>query len=192
MLDGIAQNYFQLGKAAQFLGESALIDYAGELLDRRLVERIEAAVADVPEFETKKFRSVFDFRFYRILIYAVTRAIRPRVFVESGVLHGLTSIFILEALQRNRAGYLISCDLPSYPEAGPANKDGFYAVLPKGREPGWVVPRDMAENWQMLIGPSVEMLPPVLESHRSIDIFLHDSEHTCKTMSEELQLVDQI
>ena len=187
-LDGVAQTYFQLGKAAHFLGLGALLNYAGELLDGRLVREIEAAVADVPEFETKRFHSVFDFRFYRIFVYAVTRAMRPDVFVESGILHGLTSIFILDALEKNGHGQLISADLPSYPETGPSNRDGCVAVLPRGKEPGWVVPETKAGSWRKLNGASASVLPSVLNECEQIDIFLHDSEHTTKTMCEELQL----
>ena len=187
-LDGIAQNYFQLGKAAQFLGLGSLLDYAAELLDGRLVSKIEKSVADVPEFETKKFDSVFDFRFYRFLLYAVVRALRPEIFVESGVLHGLTSTFILEALHRNGKGRLISADLPSYPETGPANKDGCNAVLPKGREPGWVIPDDLRSAWTLYKGATAQVLPDILQKLGEIDVFLHDSEHTHKTMFEELEL----
>ena len=187
-IDGVAQTYFQLGKAAHFLGSGALLTYAGELLDGKLVREIETSVADVPEFETKKFESVFDFRFYRIFVYALVRAMRPGVFVESGILHGLTSTFILEALQRNCCGELISADLPSYPDTGPANKDGCYAVLPRGKEAGWVVPESKAAKWRRLKGASTKVLPPVLEQIGSIDVFLHDSEHTTETMFEELQL----
>jgi predicted O-methyltransferase YrrM len=187
-IDGVAQNYFHLGKVAQFLGSPALLVYAGELLDRNLVDRIETEVADVPEFETKHFRSVFDFRFYRFFIYAVTRALRPKVFVETGVLHGLTSMFILDALDKNKAGKLISADLPSYPDSGPSNKDGYFAVLPRGKEPGWVVPESMRANWLLLKGASTDVLPAALAESGPVDIFLHDSEHTAKTMYEELRL----
>lgn len=187
-IDGVAQTYFQLGKAAHFLGLGALLNYSGELLDGKLVREIEASVADVPEFETKKFDSVFDFRFYRIFVYALVRAVRPAVFIESGILHGLTSTFILEALARNGCGQLISADLPSYPETGPSNKDGCFAVLPRGKEPGWVVPSAKAAKWRKVKGASASVLPPILEQVGSIDVFLHDSEHTAQTMFEELQL----
>lgn len=187
-VDGVAQTYFQLGKAAHFLGLGALLNYAGELLDGKLVQEIESSVADVPEFETKKFDSVFDFRFYRIFVYALVRAIRPDVFVESGILHGLTSTFILEALDRNGCGQLISADLPSYPETGPSNKDGCMAVLPRGKEPGWVVPDAKGARWRKVMGASANVLPPILEQVEPIDVFLHDSEHTTQTMFEELQL----
>ena len=187
-LDGVAQTYFQLGKAAQFLGCGALLNYSAELLDGTLVREIESSVAHVPEFETKRFHSVFDFRFYRILVYAMVRALRPDTFVESGVLHGLTSTFILEALERNGHGRLISADLPSYPDTGPANKDGCVAVLPRGKEPGWVVPDAKRGRWRQLSGASSSVLPPVLNEIGGIDVFLHDSEHTTQTMFEELSL----
>ena len=187
-VDGVAQTYFQLGKAAQFLGCGALLNYGGELLDHKLVREIELAVADVPEFETKRFHSVFDFRFYRILVYAMVRAFRPDTFVESGILHGITSTFILEGMERNGHGRLISADLPSYPDTGPSNRDGCQAVLPRGKEPGWVVPAAKHARWQRLTGASTAMLPPVLAELGEIDIFLHDSEHTTQTMFEELRL----
>lgn len=190
-LDGIAQNYFQLGKVAQFLGLPALLDYAAELHDGELIRVIEASVADVSEFQTKKFESIFDFRFYRILMYSMVRALKPTLFVESGVLHGLTTVFILHALEKNSHGMLISADLPSYPETGPSNKDGCVAVLPKGKEPGWVIPAAMRERWAFVKGPSSEVLPPLLRD-REVDIFLHDSEHTTKTMQEELRLGWQV
>jgi predicted O-methyltransferase YrrM len=187
-LDGVAQTYFQLGKAAQFLGCGALLNYSSELLDQKLVREIEQSVADVPEFETKRFHSVFDFRFYRILMYAMVRARRPDTFVESGILHGLTSTFILEAMERNGHGRLISADLPSYPETGPSNQDGCTAVLPRGKEPGWVVPTAKCGRWQRLLGASTQVLPPILSQSGEIDCFLHDSEHTTQTMYEELEL----
>jgi predicted O-methyltransferase YrrM len=188
-LDGIAQNYFQLGKVAQFMGLPALLNYAAELHDGELIKTIETSVAPVPEFQTKKFGSIFDFRFYRILMYAMVRALRPSLFVESGVLHGLTTIFILHALERNAHGMLISADLPSYPETGPSNDDGCIAVLPKGKEPGWVIPVDKRGRWKFVKGASSRVLPSVLAAaDTEVDIFLHDSEHTTKTMQEELQL----
>src|SRR5262249_49777852 len=45
-------------------------------------------------------------------VWCLTRHLRPRHVVETGVLHGVTSRFILEALERNGIGYLWSIDLP--------------------------------------------------------------------------------
>ena len=45
-------------------------------------------------------------------IWCLTRHLRPRKVVETGVAHGVTSRFILEALKRNGQGHLWSIDLP--------------------------------------------------------------------------------
>jgi hypothetical protein len=45
-------------------------------------------------------------------IWCLVRHLRPRKIVETGVAHGVTSRFILEALKRNGDGHLWSIDLP--------------------------------------------------------------------------------
>ena len=45
-------------------------------------------------------------------IWCLTRHLRPRNIVETGVAHGVTSRFILEALERNGLGHLWSIDRP--------------------------------------------------------------------------------
>lgn len=46
------------------------------------------------------------------LCYAVVRAMRPQVVVETGVCYGVTSSFTLGALEENGSGMLYSIDLP--------------------------------------------------------------------------------
>jgi hypothetical protein len=95
---------------------------------------------------------------------------------------------VLEALERNGSGRLISIDLPSYAGSGPANADGYTATLPLGREPGWLVPERLRGRWELLLGPSLDLLPGVLEREGPIDVFLHDSDHTVHTMTAEFEL----
>ena len=45
-------------------------------------------------------------------IWLLVRCLRPRHVVETGVAHGLTSRFILEALEKNGDGHLWSIDRP--------------------------------------------------------------------------------
>jgi len=66
----------------------------------------------------------------------LTRLIKPNFFIETGVLHGLTSSFILEAIAKNERGKLLSIDYPSYFNQVPVNDDGYYDNLSKGKEPG--------------------------------------------------------
>jgi len=186
---GIEQGSYFLGRLSSVLGGRDLLPFLGELHASPLPRQFEEIVADEPAFETKRFHSVWQLRLYRVWVYCLVRALRPRVFVETGVLHGMTSAVVLEALRVNGdGGRLISIDLPSYAESGPANVDGYTGVLPPGREPGWLVPVSLRGHWELLLGPSLEVLPRVLEQERAIDVFLHDSDHTHETMSGEFAL----
>ena len=139
--------------------DTDLLTCLDELHDGDLLGRIEAELASEPTWETKRFGTVWDMRLYRIGLYAIVREMRPEVFVETGVLHGLTSAFVLEALARNDDGRLLSVDLPSYAETGPANADGYGATLPPGRQPGWTVPGDLRDRWDLHLGASLERRP---------------------------------
>lgn len=185
---GIEQGSYFLGRLSSKLADRDLLPYLAELHASELPRRFEAIVAGEPAFATKRFDSIWRLRLYRIWVYCLVRALRPRVFVETGVLHGMLSAFVLEALARNGSGRLISIDLPSYAESGPANFDGYTATLPPGREPGWLVPEALRDRWELRLGPSLELLPDVLEREGEIDVFLHDSDHTVQTMTGELEL----
>ena len=184
---GTEQGAYFLGRLSTLV-EADLLPYLGELRDGDLIARLEAEVAGEPTWTTKSFGDVWTMRLYRIGLYALTRALAPRRFVETGVLHGLTSAFILEALERNGGeGRLISVDLPSYAESGPANRDGYGATLPPGRQPGWAVPEALRGRWDLHLGSSLALLPELL-SDAEIDVFLHDSDHTFATMDAEIRL----
>lgn len=186
---GIEQGSYFVGRLSSELGGRDLLPYLGELHASALPRRFEELVADEPAFETKRFGSVWQLRLYRIWVYCLVRALEPRVFVETGVLHGMTSAFVLEALERNGGdGRLISVDLPSYAETGPANVDGYQGTLPPGREPGWIVPDELRDRWELRLGPSLDVLPGLLEREGEIDVFLHDSDHTYETMTGEFEL----
>lgn len=153
-----------------------------------IVLELEDSVKNEPFFETKKFESIFEFRLFRIVNYVLVREFKPKIFIETGVMHGLTSQFLLHAIDKNSFGKLISIDYPSYYETGPSNKDGYTETLPPKREPGWAVSKRYKPLWELLIGKSVDRLPEVLKQHQAIDIFLHDSEHTYETMWDEMTM----
>ncbi len=181
--------YEQIGKLGEWLQIKDLIKIVKEIEeDRELLTDIESSVHDVDFFKTKSWTSIHDLGLYRIAIYVICRALNPEFFIETGVLHGLTSMFALHAIRRNRYGILLSIDAPSYFETGPANQDGIYDVLPPGKEPGWVISEKYKIFWELFLGRSSEMLPRVLTKHPNIDIFLHDSEHTYETMMMEFNI----
>lgn len=156
--------------------------------DEALLTVIEGAVADEPFFRTKKWSSPLEFGVFRTCLYVLVRALKPDLVIETGVLHGLTSLFLLRALARNGGGRLVSIDLPSYFGTPPANQDGCDDTLPPGRGPGWIVDPHHARRWQLKLGNSLELLPGILADESSLGLFLHDSDHSDAVMGGELRL----
>jgi predicted O-methyltransferase YrrM len=122
-------------------------------------------------------------------LYSLLRELRPQVAVETGVCNGVSTAFLLLALERNGDGALYSIDLPEV--AGEEYEQGTFwdgkggAVIPPGKEPGWMVPPDLRQRWQLVLGRSQDALPPLLEQVGEIDFFMHDSEHSYECMSFE-------
>lgn len=98
-------------------------------------------------------------------VYALIRLLKPRAVVETGVADGVTSSYILRALEDNGQGKLYSIDLPHY-------------LLPGGKKPGWIVEDSLRGRWELRVGDAAELLPPLLEELGEVDVFLHDSLHT--------------
>jgi hypothetical protein len=116
-----------------------------------------------------------DFRLAR-LCYAVARTLRPRVVVETGVCYGVTSAFLLKALDVNDEGSLYSVDLP------PLGKRADSFV-------GCVIPPSLTERWRLVRGLSKNLLPELLPELGTVDVFVHDSLHTYQNMRREFELV---
>lgn len=124
-----------------------------------------------------------------VRLYALVRELRPSILVETGVCNGVSTAVILAALGRNGAGKLHSIDLPEF--TGTAYPEGAFwekkkgAAVPKDKEPGWVIPDELRDRWELTIGRSQDDLPALLHCLGSIDFFLHDSEHSHECMSFE-------
>jgi hypothetical protein len=115
-----------------------------------------------------------------IALYTIVRKYKPRVMVETGVAQGVSTYFLLKAMERNRYGRLMSVDLPNY------DKDDsvLRTYIPRGLKPGWLVPENLKRRWEIRIGPSSAVLPLI---PRPIDAFLHDSLHNYGTITLELE-----
>jgi predicted O-methyltransferase YrrM len=124
-------------------------------------------------------------------LYELLRQLEPRVAVETGVCNGVSTAFLLLALDRNGSGELHSIDLPEI--AGEEYETGTFwdgkggAVIPPGKEPGWMVPAELRDRWHLALGRSQDELPPLLERVGAIDFFMHDSEHSYECMSFEFR-----
>jgi predicted O-methyltransferase YrrM len=102
--------------------------------------------------------------------YLVCRILRPTLVIETGVAYGLSSAFILKALSVNGSGTLHSIDLPPLGDA--ADHVGLLVV------------EDLRQRWQLHRGTSRDHLPALIDQHQ-VDVFLHDSLHTYRTMRWE-------
>jgi hypothetical protein len=98
-------------------------------------------------------------------IWCLTRHLQPRKVVETGVAHGMTTRFILEALERNGVGHLWSID---YPPLDDVWHDQI-GVAVGGRYPA---------RWTYVRGSSKRRLPGILSRLGQIDLFIHDSLHS--------------
>ena len=109
-------------------------------------------------------------------LYALGRLVRPSVVVETGVAGGVSSAYILRALQHNSKGHLYSIDL------------GESWYLPAGKKTGWIVPDDLRDRWTLLMGDAKEVLPGLLAELGAVEIFLHDSDHAYEHMMWEFRV----
>jgi hypothetical protein len=134
-------------------------------------QEIEEIRADAPFSLTH----CADFALAR-LGYAVCRAIRPVVVLETGVAYGVTSAFILQALEVNGAGTLHSVDLPPLGRGA----DRFVGSL---------IPAALKARWRLHRGVSRRVLPELLSQLGRVEVFVHDSLHTYRNMRREFRMV---
>jgi hypothetical protein len=121
-----------------------------------------------------------------IALYLLIRKIKPKLMIETGVAQGISSYFILKAMRDNGMGRLISIDYPNYDRKGMVNGEGELdrTFTPKARGPGWIVPSSLRGSWKLILGKSQDVLP---RTNEKFDCFMHDSEHTYKTMTFEME-----
>jgi predicted O-methyltransferase YrrM len=122
-------------------------------------------------------------------LYRLLRERRPSVCVETGVCNGTSSAIILQALERNGHGRLYSIDFPEFTDSTGEFWHPGGAVIPQGKEPGWLVPENLRGRWELTLGRSQDELEPLLDRLGTIDFFLHDSEHSYECMTFEFSAV---
>lgn len=168
-----------LQRAAALLDEALSISISGALAEPGLLAIEDAAMTRLAEIQrTSPMPPTMnaDVTLARFC-YAVCRAVRPSVAIETGVASGITSTFILTALEANGGrGALWSIDLPPL------------AAEP-GPHVGAVVPDHLRRGWNLRLGPSRTVLPGLLAELGTVDIFLHDSLHTRRNMLAEFEMV---
>lgn len=95
---------------------------------------------------------------HRVAWYAVARAVKPRLVVETGIKHGLGALVLLVALEHNARegseGRLISFD-----------PDPFS---------GWVVPDRLRHRWEPIVAATFDALEATLAGEE-VDLFICDT-----------------
>ncbi|MFZ3355195.1 MAG: class I SAM-dependent methyltransferase [Thermoplasmata archaeon] len=123
-------------------------------------------------------------------IYALVRLLRPVHVVEVGVSSGVSSAYILKALERNDRGTLHSIDLPKAEikrGGGPARASWS---IPSGRASGWAVPFHLRARWDLRLGDKRNVIPLLVKELPRIDLFLYDVPHNDARDWIEFQTVD--
>ncbi len=161
---------------APFLGE----------IRSKLAERTAYRPRAVDFVMFRQWGSVF---FNEVTLYAIVRAVRPSVMVETGGTPGKSTAFILRAMERNGAGQLYTIDLPPQTTAGGvlARRESWHQALPAGAASGWIVPDSLRPRHTALLGKSTDHLPLLLAKLETIGIFLHDSDHSYENMMWEFE-----
>jgi predicted O-methyltransferase YrrM len=108
--------------------------------------------------------------------YLMCRLLEPDVVIETGVAYGVSSAFVLRALQENGRGVLYSVDLPPLRQ----EYERFWGIAVDG---------SLRSRWRLHRGASGRVLPRLLDELETVDLFVHDSLHTYQNMRREFDLV---
>jgi predicted O-methyltransferase YrrM len=128
----------------------------------------------------------------RTALYVLCRTLKPDVVVETGVASGMSSAFILRALDKNAKGKLHSIDVPWHTvkqiwQRNPADEP--IHEQPIETKSGWIIPERLKERWDLTLGKTSEKLPALLKKIAPVDIFFHDSAHVYENMIWEFQTI---
>lgn len=126
--------------------------------------------------------------------YAVTRKVEPKTIIETGVCNGVSTLALLLAIRENEQGKLYSIDYPLRADESLEEfrqetfQDYGGAAIPSDKDPGWIIPTELRSQWDLTIGKSQRELPQLVTELGSIDLFIHDSEHSHPCMMFEYEL----
>jgi hypothetical protein len=161
-------NEHELG---QFLAHALAVDVSE--IDGYLVEAHAAAALTRDLSARVRWRPDMKRRIAlanRVAWYVVVRASKPKLVVETGIKHGIGSLVLLVALERNASegsrGRLMSFD------------DDPYS--------GWVVPDRLSASWERICATTDVALESALAGH-AVDLFICDTPPNYELESFEMR-----
>jgi hypothetical protein len=123
-------------------------------------------------------------------LYALVRLTVPDHIIETGVSSGVSTAHFLLGVRKNRRGTVHSIDLPLPQRRERLSPREPHVAIPPGRASGWAIPPGLRADWDLRVGPSERLLPPLVKELPSVGLFLHDSRHTPQHLTFELATVE--
>jgi predicted O-methyltransferase YrrM len=164
----LEQNRLDFFTIARELNESLLKE--AEEFDKELIRRSQKVLAGIDY--------VLGGGAACILLYFVTRLVRPRIVVETGVAAGFSSQAFLKALQRNGQGLLYSSDFP------------YFRLPNPERFVGLLVEEDLKSRWKLFLDGDERNIPKILHEVECIDIFHYDSDKSYSGRETTLRMIE--
>ena len=197
---GVWQDAKTESEIVQLLGQRAVpdIEWLEHVTQRDTAEILEVLgeIADLIPIERSIHRALeHSGRTYYaqfpapLELYVITRLLRPRHAVESGVSSGLSAAHILMGLERNGGGQLHSIDLPQYQKAEERTRGELSWSIPRGKDSGWAIPARLKCDWDLRKGRSEDVLPGFLKQLASVDLYCHDSPWTPGHLAFEFETI---
>jgi predicted O-methyltransferase YrrM len=100
------------------------------------------------------------------LVYLITKKLKPKIVVETGVAAGFSSYAALLALDENNKGLLFSSDFP------------YFRIKDPEKYIGCVVPDELKSKWRLYLDGDKNNLPKILSEIDEIDLLHYDSDKT--------------
>ncbi|MCI4326862.1 MAG: class I SAM-dependent methyltransferase [Thermoplasmata archaeon] len=123
-------------------------------------------------------------------LHALVRLRKPRHVVEVGVSSGVSSAYLLHALERNGLGTLHSVDLPQLDRTTGSTRPRHSWSLPNGRSTGWAVPFPLRKRWDLRLGDKRVVLPMLAQELPRIDLLVYDVPHEDSATFREFLSLD--
>jgi hypothetical protein len=124
-------------------------------------------------------------------LYALVRLLRPMDAVEVGVSSGVSSAYLLRAMDRAGHGTLHSVDLPKTESRPPSRRRNPSWSIPPGRSSGWAVPYPLRGRWDLRLGDKKAVLPLIAETTPSVGLFVYDVPHSETQAARDFAAVDR-
>ena len=110
------------------------------------------------------------------LCYALARHGKPAVALETGVAYGISSAMVLQAMEANGFGKLLSVDLPPLADS-------------QGEFTGVAVPQRLWERWKLYRGSNRRLVPEVLREAGEVGLLVSDSANVFTLQRYEYNMV---